>query len=111
MSSDREQLETSRAYGLRKRQDDKLAEARKTTAYQLGRQEALEQKDEELAALRALWWFMNDGMGFCDGGEHATLTWAEVTELGDLHDAVEEIYQRDGYPPKPASEIGAKETS
>ena len=42
--SDREQLETSRAYGLRKRHEPRLRRARKTPEYALGRQEALDQK-------------------------------------------------------------------
>ena len=85
----RAEFEANRAAGLAARHETRVERARER---------------EELAALRALLWFMNDGMGFADSGGHASLTWAEVTELGDLHDAVEELYQRDGYPLKPSKE-------
>ena len=42
--SDRAELETSRAFGLRKRHEPRLERARKTPEYALGRQEALDQK-------------------------------------------------------------------
>jgi hypothetical protein len=106
----REAQQQAREHGLRARQEARLENATYTAAevkvlteaaLRLGREEVLEEVKPELDALRALWWFMNNDMGVCDGGDHAVLSWAEVTDMNDLHDAVEEIYQEHGYPPKP----------